>query len=110
MLGVLIHCWVHLAGVSGGEKAYSGSSIIIIIYPTLSPAIGGQDGMDGIGGHWMTHSNYRTRHQLWLSGRFLAFGGGFGWGKMYLVSITLVITFNWLLRSGMGWMAVGYIG
>jgi len=92
MLGALIHCWVHLAGVSGGEKAYLGSSIIIIIYPTLSPAIGGRDGMDGSGGHWMTHSNYRTRHQLWLSGRFLAFGGGFGWGKMYLVSITLVIT------------------
>jgi hypothetical protein len=74
MLGALIHCWVHLAGVSGGEKSYSGSSIIIINYPALSLAIGGRDGMDGGGGHWMTHSNYRTRHQSWLSGRFLAVG------------------------------------
>jgi len=71
MLGALIHCWVQLAGVSGGEKTYTGSSILIKIYPTLSLAIGGRDGMDGGGGHWMTHSNYRTRHQSWLSGRFL---------------------------------------
>jgi hypothetical protein len=74
MLGALIHCWVQLAGVSGGEKMYSGSSIIIKIYPALSLAIGGRDGMDGGGGHWMTHSNYRTRHQTWLSRRFLAVG------------------------------------
>jgi hypothetical protein len=47
MLGALIHCWVQLAGVSGGEKTYLGSSIIIKIYPALSLAIGGQDGMDG---------------------------------------------------------------
>ena len=63
---------MHLAGVSGGENLYSGSRIIIIIYPALSPAIGGRDGVDGGGGHWMTHSNYRTRHQSWLSGRFVA--------------------------------------
>ena len=50
MLGALIYCWVHLAGVSGGEKTYSGSSIIIIIYPALSLAIGGQDRIDGGGG------------------------------------------------------------
>ena len=66
MLGALIRCWVQLAGVSGGEKTYSGSSIIIIIYPTLSLAIGGRDGVDGGGGHWMTHSNYRTRHIMAL--------------------------------------------
>jgi len=64
MLGALIHCWVHLAGVSDGEKTYSGSSIIIIIYPAFSLAIGGRDGVDGSGGHWMTRSNYRTRHQI----------------------------------------------
>jgi hypothetical protein len=84
MLGALTHCWVQLAGVSGGEKTYSGSSIIIKIYPTLSLAIGGRDGMDGGGGHWMTRSNYRTRHQSWLSGRFLAVGciwRGFRVGK-----------------------------
>ena len=63
MLGVLIHCWVQLAGVSGGEKTYSGSSIIIIIYPALSLAIGRRDRVDGSRGHWMMHSNYRTCHQ-----------------------------------------------
>ena len=47
--GALIHCWVQLAGVSGGEKPYSGSTIIIKIYPALSLAIGGRDGMDGGG-------------------------------------------------------------
>ena len=72
MLGALIHFWVQLAGVSGGEKTYTGSSILIKIYPTLSLAIRGRDGMDGGGGHWMMHSNYRTHHQSRLSGRFLA--------------------------------------
>jgi len=62
MLGALIHGWVQLAGVSGREKTYSGSSIIIKIYPALSLAIGGRDGMDCSGGHWMTCSNYRTHH------------------------------------------------
>ena len=47
MLGALIHCWVQLAGVSGREKTYSGSSIIIKIYPALSLAIGGA-GRDGL--------------------------------------------------------------
>ena len=84
MLGALIHYWVHLVGVWGGEKTYSGSSIIIKIYPALFLAIGGQDGMDGGRGHWMTHSNYRTRHQSWLLGRFLVVGciwQGFRGGK-----------------------------
>ena len=54
MLGALIHCWAQLAGVSGGEKIYSGSRIIIKIYPALSPAIGGRDGMDAGGALWMT--------------------------------------------------------
>jgi len=70
MLGALIHCWVQLAGVSGREKTYSGSSIIIKIYPALSLAIGGRDGMDCGGGHWMTCSNYRTHCQSWLAGCF----------------------------------------
>jgi hypothetical protein len=74
ILGALIHRWVHLAGVSGGEKTYSGSGIIIKIYPALSLAIGGRDRVDAGGGHWMMCSNYRTRHQSWLSGHFLAIG------------------------------------
>ena len=63
MLGAPIHVWVHLVEVLGGEKTYSGSTLIIKIYPALSLAIGGRDGMDGGGAHWMTHSNYSTRHQ-----------------------------------------------
>ena len=85
MLGALIHCWVQLAGVSGGEKTYSGSRIIIKIYPALFLATGERDGMDGGGEHWMTHSNYRTRHQSWLPGASSLLGllgGGFRWDKM----------------------------
>ena len=41
--------WAQWAGVLGEENLYSGSSIIIKIYPALSLAIGGQDGMDGSG-------------------------------------------------------------
>ena len=59
---MLTHCWVQLAGVSGGEKTYAGSSIIIKINLTISLAIGGRDGMDGSGGHWMTCSIIRTHY------------------------------------------------
>jgi len=45
-LRALPHCWAHLAGVSGGVKLYSGSIIIIKIYPALTAAVGGRDGMD----------------------------------------------------------------
>ena len=85
MLGALIHCWVQLVGVSCREKSYSGSGIIIKIYPTLSLATGGREGMDGGGGHWMTHSNYRTHHQSWLLGASSLLGllgRDFGWDKM----------------------------
>ena len=37
------------AVVLGGEKMYSGSSMIIKNYPALSLVIGGRDGMDGGG-------------------------------------------------------------
>jgi hypothetical protein len=50
MLGALIHCWVHSAGVSGGEKTYTGSSILIKFYRTLSLAIGGGTGWMAAGG------------------------------------------------------------
>ena len=55
-------------------KLDSESIIIIRNYPALSTAIGGRDGMDGSRWLWMTHSNYRTRHESWLLGRFLAVG------------------------------------
>ena len=55
MLGPAPRCWVHLAGVSGGENIYLGSSIVLIInYPALSTAIGGRDGVDGSRAYWMT--------------------------------------------------------
>ena len=47
MLGLLPCCWAHLVGVLDGEKKYSGSTILIKIYPALfPPPLGG-----GIG--WM---------------------------------------------------------
>jgi hypothetical protein len=64
MLGLPPCCWAHLAGVSGGENLYLGSSIIIIIYPALSAAIGGRDGMDCSRHLWMTCSINRTHHAL----------------------------------------------
>jgi len=83
---------VHLAGVSGGEKIYSGSSIIIKIYPALSLAIGGRDGVDGSGGHWMTSSRrvliieHVINHgSLGASSLLGSFGGGFRWGKNVFV-------------------------
>jgi hypothetical protein len=88
MQGAPLHCWACLAGVSGGEKTYLGSCIIINIYPTLSATIGGRDGVDGSGALWMTHSNYRTRHQSWLLGAlprcWAHLAGVSGREKMYL--------------------------
>jgi hypothetical protein len=40
--------WAHLVGVSGCKNLYSGSRIIIIIYPTLSAAIGGCIEMENV--------------------------------------------------------------
>ena len=62
-LQALLRCWVHLAGVSGEEKIYLGSSIIMKIYPAVSLVIGGRDGMDGRRRLWMTRSNYKMCHQ-----------------------------------------------
>jgi len=88
------HCWVCLAGVSGNKKKYLGSSIIKTFYPALSAAIREQDGMDCSRCFWMTCSIYRSCHQLWASSLLGAFSSGFGWGKMYLESIILVIIYS----------------
>jgi hypothetical protein len=48
-LWALPRCWVHLAGVSGREKIYSGCITLIKIHAILSLVIGGQDGVDGGG-------------------------------------------------------------
>ena len=42
---------------------YLGLIILLNTYSSLFAAIGGQDGMDVGGTHWMTRSIYRTRHQ-----------------------------------------------
>ena len=63
MLGTLTRCWAQLAGLLGGEKTNLRSIIIIKISPAFSLAIGGRDGMDWGGGHWMTCSIISTRHQ-----------------------------------------------
>ena len=94
MLGALIHCWVHLVGVSGGEKAYSGSSIIIIIYPTFLWPLGGGTGWmaaGDIGCRTLIIDHVINHGSLGASSLLGSFGGGFEWGKMYLGTITLVI-------------------
>ena len=62
------HLWARLAGVSGGVKLQMECIIVVKIYPALSLAIGGRDGMDCRRLVWMTCSIYRTRHQSWRSG------------------------------------------
>ena len=69
---------------------YSGSGIIIKIYPALSTAIGGRDGMDGSGVHWMTHSIYRMCHQSCLLGASSHLAGVSG-GGMGIILIELFI-------------------
>ena len=64
MLGLPPRRCAHLAGVLGGEFFYLGSSIMIKIYPTLSAAIGGRDGMDGSRAYWMMFPFWET-FQIW---------------------------------------------
>ena len=46
MLGLPPHCWGCLAGVLDRKKIYSGSTVLIKIYPALSAAIRGREGVD----------------------------------------------------------------
>ena len=62
-LQALPHCWARLAGFSGGVTLFSVSIVIIKIYPALSAAIGGWDGMDCSRRLWMMCSIIRTHHQ-----------------------------------------------
>ena len=45
--------WAHLAGIFAAEKIYLVFNILNIIYPAVSAAIWGQDGMDGSRASWM---------------------------------------------------------
>jgi len=73
-LPALPHGWAHLAGVLSGIKLYSVPIIIIKIYPTLSAAVGGQDGMDGSSCIWMMCSINRIRNQSQCLGIVLIVG------------------------------------
>ena len=73
-LGALPRCWTHLAGVSSGVNFHLKSIIIIKIYPALSAAIGGRDGMDCSRHVWMTCFINRTRHHSRRLGIVLAVG------------------------------------
>ena len=101
-LRALPRCWVQLAGVSGGEKTYSRSSIIIKIYPALSPAIGGQDGMDGGGGYWMMLPFWEPSPDLMLGvpprcwARLAGFSGGL---KLYSGSIIIIKIYPTLVAA-----------
>ncbi len=96
MLGLPAHHWVHLAGISGGEILYLGSSIFVIIYPALSAAIRGRDGMDGGRAFWMTFYFWKSiKIDVAGSGMLLgAFGGDFGWEILYLGSSIFVIIYS----------------
>ena len=104
-LEALTRCWARSAGISGGEIIYTGCTVLIKIYSALSVVIGGRDGVDGGGVHWMTHAIYKIYH---LS-RGLAFGGGFGWGKsifrVYYTNNSLSCSF--LRYWGTGWDGCG---
>ena len=56
-LRALPHCWAQLVGVLGQVKMYLGLIVLIKTYSPLFAAIGGWDGMDAGGAHWMTLSS-----------------------------------------------------
>jgi len=67
MLGCPPRCWAHLAGVSGEVKMYSGSSIIVKIYPALSATIRGRDGVDASRCIWMYTNSAKRLSALILT-------------------------------------------
>jgi hypothetical protein len=108
-LGPAPHCCAHLAGVSGGGKTYLGSSKILINYPALSAAIGGQDGMDGGRAHWMTLPKREAPSKLMLGcaprcwAQLALFFSGV---KMYICSITLINTYSFIYLAIGCWEGV----
>jgi len=74
MLGSPPCCWARLAGVLDRKNIYSGSTILIKIYPALAPAIRGRDGVDAGRCIWMRliSTFLIGKHQCWA--RLLAVG------------------------------------
>jgi len=116
-LGALPRCWAHLAGLSGGEKIYLKSSIIMEIYPALSAAIGGRDEMDCSRRLWMTYSINRIRHQSRRFGMVFIVGDV---GQFFLqkyINISVVMRYTYIFNSFLclkgrrnGWMGAGCFG
>ena len=89
----LPRCWAHLAGVLGGVKLYSAAIIIIKIYPALSTAVGGQDGMDCNRRFWMTLLD--DVFYLWNTSSITMLGArSRHWGHwaMFFIGIYICIT------------------
>lgn len=63
-LRALPRCWAQLVGVLGQVKMYLGLIVLIKTYSPLFAAIGGWDGMDAGGAHWMTCAIFST-HDTW---------------------------------------------
>jgi len=100
VLGLLPQHWGHLAGISGGEKIYLGSRIVIKNYPAHSAAIGGRDGMDGGKANWMTLPFWEepSKMMLGFANATGLNGPGFSWKKrdillatVFVISIHIVI-------------------
>ena len=67
MLSLPPRRWARLAGVMDRKNIYSGSTILIKIYPALSPIIRGWDGVDVSRCIWMRlidHINRCKHHQI----------------------------------------------
>jgi hypothetical protein len=78
-----------LAAISGGVKLYSRSCIIIIIYPALSAAIGGRDGVDAsrcIQMWRVATFLFGKHHQVWFLG-----GGVDSIGSLLLISYSFLM-------------------
>jgi len=71
MLGWLPRCWARLARVLDEKNIYSGSTMLIKIYPALSTAMGGWDRVDGRKCGWMRLLPtflIGKHHPIWCSG------------------------------------------
>ena len=68
MLGLPPHCWAHLVGVLDRKNIYLGSTVLIKIYPALSPTIRGQDGVDVSRCSWMRLGTFLIgkHQQVWF--------------------------------------------
>ena len=112
MLGSHPRCWARLAGVLDGKNIYSGSTMLIKIYPTLSAAIGGRDRVDGRRCSWMTPHSHLP---YWETSPDLVLGCPLCWAqlaavldgvKLYYGSSILIKNYPTLSAAIGGWDGV----